>query len=186
MSGKTRYVALLRGINVGGKHKLPMADLKKEMTALGFANITTLLNSGNVIFDAATGNEYELEEQIGSHLQQVFGFPVPVLIRTHEAILELIDLDPFKDINITNDTRLYVSFLKDAPELKLDLPWTSTDGSFRILHVRNKMICSVLDLSVTKTPKGMDALEQFYGKNMTTRNWNTMVRIAETVSKLVS
>lgn len=172
------YVALLRGINVGGHHKVPMAELRKEMEKLGYKKIITLLNSGNVIFEAYDENIEELEETISKHLEKVFGFPVPVLIRKSEEIIHLVKNNPFKNIEVTKNTRLYISFLKQTPETRLDLPWISDDNSYKILEIRDRTICSVLDLSATKTPKGMDALEKLFGKDITTRNWNTINRIA--------
>jgi uncharacterized protein (DUF1697 family) len=178
MSKNFQYAALLRGINVGGNHKVPMAELSREMTRLGFENVITLLNSGNVMFDAALEPEEELEERLAHHLAKAFGFPIPVLIRKAEAIQDLIQNDPFKEFEVTNDIRLYISFLKAKPSIALALPWTSSDGSYRILEIRDRTICSVLDLAITSSPKGMDALEQLFGKNITTRNWNTIIRMA--------
>ena len=173
------YISLLRGINVGGHHRVPMAELSQEMTKLGFENVKTLLNSGNVIFHTSLHREDKLEEAIADHLEKVFGFPIPVLIRRPEVMFDLVSNNPFKHTEVTKDTRLYLSFLKEKPVTALTLPWTSSDGSYRILEVREKTICSVLDLSATQTPKGMDALELLFGKNMTTRNWNTINRISD-------
>lgn len=171
------YIALLRGINVGGHHKVPMAELRKTMEQLGFTKVITLLNSGNVIFDAS-GEEAALEEQLAARLEKEFGFPIPVLLRTDNEILQLHNSRPFEKIEVTPDTRLYVSFLKQTPERQVSLPWTSEDGSYRIISIEGRAICSVLDVSVTNTPKGMDAVEQLFGKTITTRNWNTIERIA--------
>jgi uncharacterized protein (DUF1697 family) len=174
------YVALLRGINVGGHHKVPMADLRKTMEKMGFKKVKTLLNSGNVIFDGAFKPITDPEELVSTGLEKAFGFPIPVLIRTAEEIRELIRSQPFEGVEETKDTRLYVSFLKHEPETQIQLPWTADDGSFRILSVHQKAICSVLDLSVTNTVKGMDALGKLFGKaTMTTRNWKTINRIGE-------
>jgi len=178
MNKNIRYVALLRGINVGGYHKVPMSELSKEMTKLGFENVSTLLNSGNILFDSSLSQDKELEEVIADHLENIFGFPIPVLIRNSIEILDLIKNNPFKQMEVTKNIRLYVSFLKQKPDITLTFPWTSADGSFHILEIRDRAICSVLDLAVTQTPKGMDALELLFGKNITTRNWNTINRIA--------
>ena len=178
MNVKTRYIAFLRGINVGGYHKVPMVQLRKEMVKLGFEDIITLLNSGNIIFSASSNQDEKLGDKIAKHLEMIFGFPVPVLIRESKLILDLIRNNPFKHIEVTKDIRLYISFLKEISEIDLTFPWTSDDGSYQILEIRDRAICSVLDLGVTKTPKGMDALEQLFGKNITTRNWNTLNRIA--------
>ncbi|MEX0966942.1 MAG: DUF1697 domain-containing protein [Bacteroidia bacterium] len=175
------FIALLRGINVGGHHKVPMALLRQEMERLGFENIITLLNSGNVIFKGAGGQEEKLEKKIAAHLEKAFGFAIPVLVRKAEAIIKLVKADPFKEVKVTDDIRLYVSFLKEPHGVSLNLPWIAEDQSFSIINVREKEICSVLDLSVTSTPKGMEALEKFYGKDITTRNWKTILRIAEKI-----
>lgn len=174
------YVALLRGINVGGHHKVPMANLRTTMEKMGFEKVQTLLNSGNVIFEGTFYLKTAPEEQLSTGLEKAFGFPIPVLIRTADDIRQLIRSQPFKGVEETKDTRLYVSFLKQNPKTRIELPWTADDGSFRILSVYQKAICSVLDLSVTNTVKGMDALGQLFGKaTMTTRNWNTIKRIAK-------
>jgi len=174
---KEKYVAFLRGINVGGHHKVPMADLRKELEKLGYENIITLLNSGNIIFETQTDTLDKLEKTLSEHLESCFGFPIPTIVRKAETILALFHLDPFKDIELTKSVRLYVSFLKNDTDSELKIPWTSSDKSFRILAKRDKSVLSVLDLSVSKTPKAMEALEKNFGKEITTRNWNTILRI---------
>jgi len=173
-----KHIAFLRGINVGGHHKVPMAELKMVFEKLGFSNIITLLNSGNVIFDAINSNTENLEELISEQLENTFGFPIPTIIRKSDTIQQLYNDAPFKNIIVNKDIRLYVSFLKNDTKTKLVLPRKSNDKSFRIIAISGKTILSVLDLSVSKSPKAMNNLEKFYGKNITTRNWKTIVRIA--------
>ena len=134
-----------------------------------FKNVQTLLNSGNIIFSAKSDDIESLEKTISNHLETVFGFPIPTLLRPANIILDLLNQDPFKGIHITKDIRLYVSFLSTPPETELNLPWISNDQSFKILSKDKKTIISVLDLSISKTPKAMNALEKFYGK----RYYNT-------------
>ena len=178
-----KYVAFLRGINVGGRHKVPMATLREVMADLGFTDITTLLNSGNVIFDAGENNITKLDKTISASLENSFGFPIPVMLVKADDIVRTIKLDPFKKIKITDKTRLYVSFLKNKPAIGLTFPWISKDKSFQILAVKEKVIFSVLDLAIANTPKGMESLEQLFGKEITTRNWNTIVKIAGIVGE---
>jgi len=172
-----RYVAFLRGINVSGHHKVPMAELRKEMEKLNFEKVVTLLNSGNVIFNATTDDLENLEKTISTHLEKTFGFPIPTILRKSEMIYRLLDSNPFKDVVLTKDIRLYVSLLRKDVETDLQLPWTSEDNSYKIIAKSHKTIISVLDLSVTKTPKGMEVIERYFGKDITTRNWNTIKRI---------
>lgn len=172
-----KFIAFLRGINVGGHHKVPMAELRLALEQLGFEQVITLLNSGNIIFDAPSSDPNELEAVISEKLASTFGFPVPTIIRKANMIQHLFDDAPFQDIEIHKDIRLYVSFLMGDNQSDLELPWTSSDSSFSILSERNKTIISVLDLSVTKTPKAMEIMEKSYGKDITTRNWKTIERI---------
>ena len=172
-----RYVAFLRGINVGGHHKVPMADLRKELEELNFENVVTLLNSGNIIFDAASGDLESLEKKISEHFEKTFGFSVPTIIRRSKTIYQLINDAPFQDVKVTKDIRLYVSFLKKNTQSDLALPWTSSDNSYVIIEKSDKTILSIFDLSVSNTPQAMAALEKFFGTDITTRNWKTIERI---------
>ncbi len=180
---KEQFVAFLRGINVGGHHKVPMAELRKEMEKMGFEKVVTLLNSGNIVFDAIAEDLEELEKTIEGHLEKTFGFPIPTIIRKAEMIDGLLKDNPFKDKVLTKEVRFYISFLKKEPKTDLDLPWRSADTSYEIIRVSNKNILSILDLSISKTPKAMKVLEEYFGKNITTRNWNTIKRIEKKLSK---
>lgn len=174
-----KYVVLLRGINVGGHHKVPMKDLKSELGKMGYKNVITLLNSGNVILEAEKTSAKELETKLTQNLENIFGFLIPVIVRDADELIHISHFAPFQNVKVTKDIRLYVSFLKQEPKVKLELPWKTEDGSYQILDVYKKIIFSVLDLSVTKTIKGMEMLEKMYGKEITTRNWNTVEKIVK-------
>ncbi len=173
-----QYTALLRGINVGGHHKVPMAELRKTLEDMGFTQVKTLLNSGNVVFSGRPEQETVLEKKIAAQLESTFKFPIPVLIRNSEEILKLVASNPFRGIEVHKDIRLYVTFLNTPPQDKRDLPRVSPEGSFQIIKITDRSICSVLDLSISRTPEAMSALEKSYGKIITTRNWNTIEKIA--------
>ena len=173
------YVALLRGINVGGHHKVPMAALRETLENMEFQQVKTLLNTGNVLFEAEKEPEKVLSEKIATQLEKTFGFPIPVIIRTAEDLKKIVAADPFREIKVTPATRLYVSFLADTPKSKLSLPYTSPDESFRIISVIDRTVFSVLDLDKTRSVDAMKILEKEFGKNITTRNWNTVIKIGQ-------
>ncbi len=173
------FVALLRGINVGGKHKVPMAHLRKSFEAMGFTHVQTLLNSGNVIFQASSEDAIQLENKITENLEKEYGFPIPVLIREKEKIQKLLITDPFQTIDVTPDIRLYVSFIREIPSQSPEYPLVSPDGSYHIIGEEDLAVFSVLDVSQIKTTDGMLILEKIFGKTITTRNWNTVVKIGE-------
>ncbi|MFI5263042.1 MAG: DUF1697 domain-containing protein [Candidatus Kapaibacterium sp.] len=178
--GTKRYVAFLRGINVGGNKKVPMEDLKKALASLGYKNISTLLNSGNAIFETTKGNSDNLTATIEEHLKKKFGFEIPTLVRTLDDITTLVNRDPFKGIEVTPQIRLYVSFLSEKPHSKLKLPYQSSEKSYTIRSVSDGEVCSILTLSGnTQSTDLMNILEKEFGKKITTRNWNTIVKILE-------
>lgn len=166
---------------MGGHHKVPMAELRSEFEKMNFKDVATILNSGNILFEASENN---LEAKISERLERVFGFPVPTLVRDFEMIVDVSNDSPFEHIEVTKDIRLYVSFLKNDTGTKLSLPWKSEDSPYEIIEKRNTMIFSVLNLSLSKTPHAMEALEKQYGKEITTRNWNTIEKILKKAKAL--
>lgn len=171
-----KHVVFLRGINVGGHHKVPMAELREEIKKLGYQEITTILNSGNIIFKS---EKKPVANKISRQLEDRFGFPVPVVVAEADSVRDLLKNNPFKDEEITKDIRFYVSFLWKDQDSSIGLPWYAPDQSFKILAKRNGMLLSVLDLAASKTPKAMATLEDFYGTEITTRNWKTIERIGK-------
>ena len=173
-----RYVAFLRGINVGGNKLIKMDDLKKMFGSWGFENVKTLLASRNVIFDAPKGPAPALAGKIEEKLKKVLGYEVKIMVRNVEDIQQLVDANPFKGIAVTPETRLYVTFLADKPKSKLKIPYATPEKDFRILRVTESEVCSVMIVSPDKnTTDLMKILEKEYGKNVTTRNWNTVLKI---------
>jgi uncharacterized protein (DUF1697 family) len=173
-----RYVALLRGINVGGHKKIKMADLRQAFADWGFTNVKTLLASGNVLFEADANDPTSLQQTIETGLADTFGFEVPTIIRPFAEIEALVEADPFKDIEVTADTRLYVTFLGQKPTSQLPIPYLSPDKSYRILSVSDREICSVLTLTDNmRTIDAMNIVENEFGKNITSRHWNTVLKL---------
>jgi uncharacterized protein (DUF1697 family) len=170
-----KYVALLRGINVGGHKKVPMKELKEILEKQGFRNVKTLLASGNVVFESPEENTRE----IPAILEKAFGFTIPTIIVPFRLIEEIVLSEPFKTVTVTQKTRLYVTFLNEDTVSKLPIPFQTADHSFRILELRGKVIFSVLDLEKTGTIDGMNILEKEFGKNLTTRNINTVEKISK-------
>jgi uncharacterized protein (DUF1697 family) len=176
-SEKVTYVGFLRGINVGGHHKVPMIELRNELEKLNLEKVVTILNSGNIIFDAFSDNLEKLENIISAHLDKVFGFSIPTILRKSEMIYSLYETKPFKEVILTKDIQLYVSFLRKNTETELQLPWSNYDGSYQIINKIDNAILSVVDISRTISTKEMKTLENLFGTDITTRNWNTIKRI---------
>lgn len=85
-----RYVAFLRGINISGKNKIAMLDLKKEFEKLNFSDVVTFLNSGNVLFSSPNDNHAEIKEQIEIMIDNAFGFKIPVYIIRYDYLQDIL------------------------------------------------------------------------------------------------
>jgi uncharacterized protein (DUF1697 family) len=177
------YVALLRGINVGGHHKVLMAELRNTLEGLGCRDVKTILASGNVIFNAKKEDPEAISGRLETELAKKFGFPIPVMLRTGSDISRMLKSTPFKGIEVTPKTRLYVTFLAGKPRTMPKSSSASPNKLFRILRVAQSEVFSV----ATVAPEGgsveaMAVLEREFGKNITTRNWNTIVKIGGQMS----
>src|ERR671912_425296 len=91
-----KYVALLRGINVGGATMMKMSDLKAEFEGLGFENVRTYINSGNIAFDAKKSAESKLIDRIESAIEKRFGRNVPLMVREQNDIERILNSNPFE------------------------------------------------------------------------------------------
>lgn len=174
----TAYVAFLRGINVGG-HTIKMDDLKKKFESFGFKNVKTLLASGNVIFETSEKDVTALKKKIEEKLKAVYGYDIETMLRSENQISELIHSDPFQKIPVTKMTRLYITFLAEKPNSTLQIPYISPQKDFTILKVTDDVIVSHLELIARGTIDAMNIVEKEYGKKVTTRNWNTVLRIGK-------
>ena len=173
-----RYVAFLRGINIG-KRRVKNDALGKVFTDLGFENVKVLIASGNVLFDAKKQNELKLTKTVEDALEKALGFDVSVMVRSIPELEAMLDRDPFKGIEVTKQTRLYVTLLAEKTKSTLKLPHASDDGRFRILSRSDREVYSVLTLEEgARTVDLMAVLEKEYGKGATTRNWNTIQKAA--------
>lgn len=106
------HISLLRGINVGGNKKIRMAELKSLYESLGFSNVTTYVQSGNVVFDADSTDAVELITRIEAAIAERFGFDVTVLLRTADDLRRILDNNPFPDAEAKY---LHVLFLSATP-----------------------------------------------------------------------
>jgi uncharacterized protein (DUF1697 family) len=181
-----RCVAFLRGINVGGHKPVKMADLRSAFLAMGFRSVKTVLASGNVVFDVPpemglpdnADNAFDLTVHIEQCLLKAFGYPIAVILRTPMDLQRLVKSEPLEGVAVTPDTRLYVTFISDAHTGGPDFSYTAPEGDLRITRVAPGELCSVLVLSPTRSTRDlMVLLEREFGPGITTRSWNTIIKI---------
>lgn len=127
------WVALLRGVNLG-KRQVKSAELRAAYEAMGFANVRTLLASGNVIFEAETEPEQKRLEQ---GFAERFGFESGTVLRAQDELRTLIAADPFEGRNEDDDTKLYVTFLDQPLPMEPPLP-REVEGDFRVVRATDR------------------------------------------------
>ena len=178
-TGEQRHIALLRGVNVGGRNKLPMANLRAIFTAAGCEAVQTYIQSGNVVFEAAQDLAERVPEIVSTAIRRRFGFDTAVVVRSKEALRQVVASNPF---DTSGDPRfLHVAFLGDTPSAeavaRLD-PERSPPDAFAVrgcsvyLHYPNGVARSKL------TNEYLAAQLQTVS---TTRNWRTLLALLEMV-----
>jgi uncharacterized protein (DUF1697 family) len=171
----TRFVAFLRGINVGGRN-VKKEVLQEVVTSLGFQNVSTYKQSGNVVFEVEYANPEETTAKIEAKLQNSLGYAVPVFLRTLPELKKIIDAEPFKNQNKEGSSFL-VTFLTNTPTIHLPpLPLTIPKSTAQIISVKDREVFSV-------THGGGEGglpnpyLEKTLNTKATTRNMNIVMEI---------
>ena len=174
-----KYVALLRGINVGGNKLIRMPELVRIFTSLGLKNVKTYIQSGNVLFDCAKTDSIALTKRIEKGIHQAVGFEVPVVLRTIDEIEAIVEHDPFANGRIPADAKRYVSFLVVRSTSELKTPYLSPKKDCEIIHlIPREIFTAVFPLPNGRSGESMMSLiEKEFGKAVTTRNWNTVIKI---------
>lgn len=173
----TTYIALLRGINVGGNKIIKMLDLKAMFQTLGFENVRTYIQSGNVVFESDEGSESLLTGVIERKIHEVFGFEVSVIIRTLAEMENVIANDPFQLSEPEDFKRWYVTFLPAEPSAEaLDKLRTYENGPDKVRFVGREMYI-LYEVSVSQSPLFKVPFDRILGMTITARNWNTVNKL---------
>jgi uncharacterized protein (DUF1697 family) len=133
-----RHVAFLRGINVAGQKLIKMEELARIFASIGFHNVRTYIQCGNVIFDHASGNSVRLRKKIERTLQDVLGYEVTVILRPLAEIEAIVERNPFRKIKADDDVMLCVVFLSAEPPSKPKLPLISATEKLEVFEVRDR------------------------------------------------
>ncbi len=174
------YIALLRGINVGGHKLIKMDQLRKSFEALGWDDVRTYVQSGNVVFQAPKQSPEMLSKKIEEKILRGFGFSVPVVIRSSEEIGRTIKANPFLKEKGIDVASLAVAFLAQTPEKAAlnaleALALTMKPDQFRY---SGKEIYLYLPNGFGKS-KLANGLERVLSVATTARNWNTVNKLYE-------
>lgn len=172
-----RKVGILRGINVGGKRKILMHDLKSMCDNLELENVKTYIQSGNLIFNSDKPNT-ELENDLEKAIAEKFGFDVPAIVRTENELENSINKNPFYDKNV-DINQLHLTFLKEKPtkeNLEKTLTFNYEPEKFKIDDKDAFIFCAGKYYESKLT-------NNFFEKQLkvgaTTRNWKTVLKLLE-------
>jgi uncharacterized protein (DUF1697 family) len=166
-----RYAAVLRGV-MPTNAKMPA--LKTAFESAGFTDVRTILGSGNVVFTARKASEASLERRAERAMAEQLGRAFPTIVRSVEDLQAIVAADPYADFPISRGAKRVVTFLRAAPKVKPALP-IELDGA-RVLCLRGREVYS----DYLRTPKGpvfMTLIEKTLGKEITTRTWDTVVKL---------
>ena len=109
------YISILRGINVSGQKLIKMTELKSHFENLGYSNVVTYIQSGNVIFKSSNSSTNALAVEISKMIKQVYGFDVPVLVLTKDELIEVANNNPYLNMEEILNESLYITFLTEEP-----------------------------------------------------------------------
>ena len=175
-----RYISILRGINVSGQKKIIMGDLKSLYELMGFQNVVTYIQSGNVIFDATIKNKADLKTKIEEAIEKNYKFYVPVEIRTNREIADIIKNCPFGSVDLVADgTKILVAFLSSKPsEVRLSDIQKYVVGPEKLI-VRGTEVYLNCPNGYGKSKLSNTFLEHKLGVAATTRNWKSVHTLYE-------
>jgi uncharacterized protein (DUF1697 family) len=173
------YIAFLRGIMPMNPNMHPK-KLKEAFEKMGFKNVRTVISSGNVVFESASKNSAQLEKKVETALPKLLGFNSATIIRSKDELEALIKKNPAKGITHGTKTYVLVTFLKNH-SAKLRTMERKGPG-YKVLGVYKREVCFVIDMQHSRTPELMQKAEKEFGKEITSRTWKTVERIASKMS----
>jgi uncharacterized protein (DUF1697 family) len=173
-----RYVALLRGINVGGNTMIKMSELSTMFESLGFESVKTYINSGNIGFDSAKTAEKKLVAKIEKGIEEQFGKNISVMVREREDIGRVLANNPF-DGEFESHKEMHVLFLSEemSADKENQLAEACPEGE-RYKCVGRELYCH-LPKGVIDSLLGKSFLEKKLKLSSTGRNWRTVQKLAE-------
>ena len=168
-----KYISLLRGINLGAHKKVNMIELKKMYESLGFENVRTYIQSGNVIFESAEKDENKIIAKIENKIKMHFGFDVSVFIRTKDEFNKIIKNNPFNKM----EEGVYVTFIsKKVDKFPIEEIEKAKSDSEKFLYLGREIYIYCPD-GYGRTKLSNALFERKLKMLGTTRNWRTVTTL---------
>jgi uncharacterized protein (DUF1697 family) len=170
----SKYISMLRGINVGGQNKLLMERLREIYKAAGLGNVRTYLQSGNVIFESGENDPTKLTADIEKRIQQSCGYEIEVFIRFPEDFKRILKANPFLKDQRAEQSKLYVTFLYQKPAASAWEKLITPAGSADEFVPGVQEIYLYCQNGYGRTKLSNSFFERKLGVVATTRNWNSV------------
>jgi uncharacterized protein (DUF1697 family) len=174
------YIALLRGINVGGKNKIKMSDLREALGTMGLARVQTYIQSGNILFES-NEDEATLRQRIEQMIDEVFGLSINIIIRTSVELKKIVESCPYTDEQIakaeasSEGGSLYVALLMEEPKAESLDKLKTFDVKDDQYRIDGRDIFLLFHQSI-RNSKLANQIEKL-GVPVTVRNWNTINKL---------
>lgn len=175
-----KNIALLRGINVGGKRKIPMTGLRTVFEKLGYTDVESYIQSGNIVYKSpANKKPVDSAQRIQEHIREQYGHEVPVMILPAADILTAVDQNPFPQSNPEDIKKLHLTFLSGTPELEKVEALTKMDFKQDQFVLFGKMVFIRCEGKYHESKLTNNFFERKLEVQATTRNWRTVLKLAE-------
>ena len=178
----TTHIALLRAINVAGRNRVSMADLRDLLAELGFANVQSLLQSGNLVFDGRAGTPARLESLLEQAAKDRLQLETAFFVRTAKEWAEIVAGNPFPDEAKLDPAHLVVLLLKGAPDREHVTALETAIFGREVVQAGGRQLYIVYPDGIGRSRLTNALIEQKLGTQGTARNWNTVLKLASLVA----
>lgn len=178
----TIYIAFLRGINVGGHNMIKMAELKQLFETMGFSNVKTYIQSGNVLFESGEKADH-LVQRIEQEIKAVFGFSITVVLRTSTELEQIIKNCPFAPNTLSEGESIHVSLLIAPPSQEGIEKLASSYNDIDEYQIVDQEVYQLFHQSIRNSKLSINL--QKLGVAATARNWKTMNKLNEIAKTMV-
>lgn len=182
----TTYISILRGINVSGHSVVKMDALRKLFADLGFQNIQTYIQSGNIVFQDKRTEPQKLENKIAKAITEQFTFDVPVIVKEFIDLKQIIANSSFLTDNTKDIAHLHVTFLAEKPALERFNKIKEEQYQADELHLLDKAIYLYCPNSYSNSKLTNSFFENKLKMKATTRNWKTTTQLIDIAEKITT
>jgi len=172
-----KYVAFLRGINVGGNNMIKMERLREIVAALGFGDVKTYVNSGNVIFETKKTPDKKLAASIHDVIKKEFGMDISVMVRSIDEIKEIIAKNPYEG-QFENDKELHIFFLNEPLSTEHRELLMANNSDTELITLDERTIYYLPRMGILEGVLGKGFIDKKLKIPSTARNWRTVNKVS--------